>query len=59
MLGGNMMSGHAHARDLSYVSRLMREYNTDAKIRQMNWIAQVRLDGRGGFDQQISHDEKN
>jgi hypothetical protein len=84
MLGGNLMSGHAHARDLSYVSRLMREYNTDAKIRQtlelaehhgittmnswvmdrnqpvfdhwknggkMNWIAQVRLDGKGGFDQ--------
>jgi hypothetical protein len=84
MLGGNLMSGHAHARDLSYVSRLMREYNTDAKIRQtlelaehhgittvnswvmdrnqpvfdhwknggkMNWIAQVRLDGNGGFDQ--------
>jgi hypothetical protein len=84
MLGGNLMSGHAHARDLSYVARLMRQYNTDAKIRQtlelaehqgittmnswvmdnnqpvfdhwksggrMKWIAQVRLDGKGGFDQ--------
>jgi hypothetical protein len=84
MLGGNLMSGHAHARDLSYVARLMRQYNTDAKIREtlelaehhgistmnswvmdnnqpvfdhwkgggkMKWIAQVRLDGKGGFDQ--------
>lgn len=84
MLGGNLISGHAHARDLGYVARLMREYNTDAKIRKtlelsehhgiitmnswvmdnnqplfdhwkaggkMNWIAQIRLDGRGGFDQ--------
>jgi hypothetical protein len=84
MLGGNLMSGHAHARDLPYVARLMRQYNTDAKIRQtlevaehhgittmnswvmdnnqplfdhwkgggkMRWIAQVRLDGKGGFDQ--------
>jgi hypothetical protein len=84
MLGGNLMSGHAHARDLPYVARLMRQYNTDARIRQtlelaahhgittmnswvmdnnqplfdhwkaggkMKWIAQVRLDGKGGFDQ--------
>jgi uncharacterized protein (DUF305 family) len=84
MLGGNLMSGHAHARDLSYVARLMRQYNTAAKIREtlelaehhgiatmnswvmdnnqpvfdhwkaggkMKWIAQVRLDGNGGFDQ--------
>ncbi len=32
MLGGNLISGHAHARDLRYVSTLMRRYNTEAKI---------------------------
>lgn len=84
MLGGNLMSGHAHARELAYVSPLMKHYNTPAKIRQtlelaetqgvdtmnswvmdnnqplfdhwnaggrMQWIAQVRFDGNGGFDQ--------
>jgi len=84
MLGGNLISGYAHARDLPYVSQLMRHYNTPAKIREtlelaesrgitafnswvmdnnrplfdhwkqggkLKWIAQVRLDGNGGFDQ--------
>lgn len=84
MLGGNLISGHAHARDLAYVSQLMRQYNTPAKIREtlelaesrginafnswvmdnnrplfehwkqggkLKWIAQVRLDSNGGFDQ--------
>lgn len=84
MLGGNLMSGHAHARELSYVRQLMLNYNTPAKLREtlelaerrgittlnswvmdnnqclfdhwknggkMKWIAQVRLDGNGGFDQ--------
>ena len=32
MLGGNLLSGYAHARDLSYVADLMRRYNTDARI---------------------------
>jgi hypothetical protein len=32
MLGGNLISGYAHARDLGYVADLMRRYNTDAKI---------------------------
>jgi hypothetical protein len=34
MMGGNLISGYAHARDLSYVSNLMRRYNTPAKVRQ-------------------------
>jgi len=84
MLGGNLLAGHAHARDLAYVSQLMRRYNTEAKVREtleqaeqqgittlnswvmdnnrplfdhwnnggrMKWIAQVRFDGNGGFDQ--------
>lgn len=32
MLGGNLLTGFAHARDLRYVSQLMCHYNTDAKI---------------------------
>ncbi|MEI7730700.1 MAG: hypothetical protein WCO56_14095 [Verrucomicrobiota bacterium] len=32
MLGGNLLAGYAHARDLRYVSQLMRRYNTEAKI---------------------------
>ncbi len=30
--GGNLIGGWAHSRDLIYVSRLFKEYNTDAKI---------------------------
>ncbi len=30
--GGNLISGYAHARDLVYVSRLMREYNTVERV---------------------------
>lgn len=40
MLGGNLIGGYAHARDLSYVSPLMRRYNTDAKIRETLEIAE-------------------
>lgn len=34
MMGGNLIGGYAHSRDLPYVSTLMRRYNTPAKIRQ-------------------------
>jgi hypothetical protein len=34
MMGGNLIGGWAHSRDLPYVSTLMRRYNTPAKIRQ-------------------------
>jgi hypothetical protein len=40
MLGGNLIAGWAHARDLSYVSHLMRRYNTDAKIRETLELAE-------------------
>src|SRR5512143_3750042 len=39
-MGGNLIGGWAHARDLSYVSPLMRRYNTPAKIRQTLEIAE-------------------
>ena len=32
MLGGNLISGYAHSRDLHYVPQLMRHYNTREKI---------------------------
>jgi hypothetical protein len=32
VLGGNLIGGWAHSRDLLYVSNLLRAYNTDAKI---------------------------
>lgn len=34
MMGGNLIGGWSHSRDLAYVSALMRHYNTDAKIRE-------------------------
>lgn len=34
MMGGNLIGGYSHARDLAYVGTLMRQYNTEAKIRQ-------------------------
>lgn len=32
IMGGNLIGGYSHARDLTYVGTLMRRYNTDAKI---------------------------
>jgi hypothetical protein len=32
LMGGNLIGGYAHSRDLLYVSRLLREYNTESKI---------------------------
>lgn len=34
MMGGNLIGGWAHSRDLPYVSNLMRHYNSPAKIRE-------------------------
>ncbi len=34
IMGGNLISGWSHSRDLAYVSALMRRYNTEAKIRE-------------------------
>src|ERR1017187_6715161 len=34
MMGGNLIAGCSHSRDLNYVSTLMRRYNTPAKVRE-------------------------
>jgi len=34
MMGGNLIGGWSHSRELAYVSTLARRYNTDAKIRE-------------------------
>jgi len=34
MMGGNLIGGWAHSRDLSYVSMLMRRYNSPSKVRE-------------------------
>jgi hypothetical protein len=34
MMGGNLIAGWSHSRDLSYVSTLMRRYNSPSKIRE-------------------------
>jgi hypothetical protein len=39
-MGGNLIGGWAHARELSYVSPLMRRYNTPAKIRETLELAE-------------------
>lgn len=41
MLGGNLIGGYAHARDLTYVSHLMKRYNTDAKIAETLELAEI------------------
>jgi len=41
ILGGNLIGGWSHSRDLSYVSTLMRRYNTDAKIRETLELAEA------------------
>lgn len=42
MMGGNLVAGWSHARDLSYVSTLMRRYNTPAKIRETLELGEAR-----------------
>jgi hypothetical protein len=32
ILGGNLISGYAHSRDLPYVAALMKHYNTEARV---------------------------
>lgn len=41
ILGGNLISGYAHSRDLRYVSTLMRRYNTGAKIAETLELAET------------------
>jgi hypothetical protein len=40
LLGGNLISGYAHSRDLLYVSRLLKEYNTDRRIQDTLALAE-------------------
>jgi len=40
ILGGNLIGGYAHSRDLAYVSQLMLRYNTAAKILETLEIAE-------------------
>lgn len=39
-LGGNLFGGYSHSRELTYVSTLMRRYNTPAKIRETFELAE-------------------
>ncbi len=41
MLGGNLIGGYAHSRDLTYVAELMKRYNTDAKILETLELAET------------------
>ena len=40
VIGGNLIGGSAHARDLAYVSKLFKSYNTEAKIFETLELAQ-------------------
>ena len=40
VIGGNLIGGWAHSRDLAYVSRLFKAYNTEAKVFETLEIAQ-------------------
>lgn len=39
-LGGNLIGGWAHARDLIYVSKLVKSYHNDRKIFDTFWLAE-------------------
>jgi hypothetical protein len=41
LMGGNLIGGYAHSRDLLYVSRLLREYNTESKIFETFELAEM------------------
>lgn len=40
MIGGNLIAGWSHSRDLGYVGTLMRRYNTEAKIAETLELAE-------------------
>jgi hypothetical protein len=41
IMGGNLIGGYSHSRDLAYVSTLMRRYNSDVKIRETIELAEA------------------
>lgn len=40
ILGGNLIGGWAHARDLIYVSKLVKAYHHDGKVFETLWLAE-------------------
>ncbi len=40
ILGGNLVNGYAHARDLIYVNNLVKAYHTTEKVLEMLWLAE-------------------
>lgn len=40
ILGGNLIGGWAHARDLIYVSKLVKSYFSDEKVFETFWLAE-------------------
>jgi uncharacterized membrane protein YphA (DoxX/SURF4 family) len=41
MIGGNLISGFAHARDLIYVSTWLKRYFTDEKVIETLWLSEA------------------
>ena len=41
ILGGNLLTRYQHVRDLGYVSKLVRSYNTDGRIRETIELAEA------------------
>ena len=41
MIGGNLISGFAHARDLIYVSTWLKRYFTDEKVIETLWLCEA------------------
>ncbi|MCX6907614.1 MAG: hypothetical protein NTY01_06175 [Verrucomicrobia bacterium] len=41
ILGGNLLTRYNHARDLGYVNKLVRSYNTDNKVRETIELAEA------------------
>jgi hypothetical protein len=41
ILGGNLLTRYQHSRDLRYINKLVKSYNTDAKIRETVELAEA------------------
>jgi hypothetical protein len=57
MLGGNLLNGCAHSRDLRYVSQLMCRYNTDEKI--LETLALAEKHGINSINMHIEQEAAN
>ena len=71
LIGGNLIGGWAHARDLIYMSKLFKAYNTESKIFETLELCEqcgintIQVDPRdwedvlaGMFDFQVEQDAK-